>query len=351
MQVVAGVNLKGIKPQVWSPDSPYHLVDLRALMVSYAEFSSYPSRRKRAMERGLHSFLDVPKDVSIYLDNGAFSLLRKDGVVPRQEYEEFVQEARPDWYPIPQDYIPTPSMSDDSQLDCLRRTMEVNRAYSHNGFVPVIHISRYLTIYLQQLHTDESLVAKPRLAIGGIVPNLLRMPQAMAHTDVLNNIRQTRVKMPNKKLHIFGIGGTATLHLAALLGIDSVDSSGWRNRAARGIIQLPGSGERVVANLGSWRGRELSQTELVKLTSCPCPACQKHGTNGLKAEKLFGFSNRATHNLWVLLNEAKVIEEHLLDGSYADWYEEHLDNTAYLPLIRKALELYLQSIDSEQLPS
>ena len=35
------------------------------------------------------------------------------------------------------------------------------------------------------------------------------------------------------------------------MGADSVDSSGWRNRAPRGIMQLPGSGDRMVAELGS----------------------------------------------------------------------------------------------------
>jgi 7-cyano-7-deazaguanine tRNA-ribosyltransferase len=87
--------------------------------------------------------------------------------------------------------------------------------------------------------------------------------------DALTHVRQT---FANKEVHVFGIGGTATLHLAALLGVDSVDSSGWRNRAARGIVQLPGSGDRMVAELGSWRGRRLSPAEREILQNCPCPA-------------------------------------------------------------------------------
>ncbi len=339
MQIVAGINLKGLKPKVWCQDSPYFLPNLRAIMVSYAEFSQMPSQRQKAMEQGLHKFLGVPDNIAIYLDNGAFSILRKGGTVPRQEYEDFVREAAPNWYPIPQDYIPIPQMTDQEQLECLRQTMEVNRAYKHDGFVPVVHISRHLEIYLDELQAEEKLMAKPAVALGGIVPNLLKAPQAMAHTDILDNVRQARAKTAKKQLHVFGIGGTATLHLAALLGIDSVDSSGWRNRAARGIIQLPGSGERMVANLGSWRGREPNEAEWSILKNCPCPACQQFGTEGLKANKLFGFSNRATHNLWILLNEANEIDNKLSNNSYLGWYETHLDNTVYLPLIRKALEI------------
>ena len=107
----------------------------------------------------------------------------------------------------------------------------------------------------------EQLSVKPALALGGIVPNLLRTPKAVPYKEILEGLRHVRKTFADKEIHVFGIGGTATLHLAALLGMNSVDSSSWRNRAARGIVQLPGSGDRIVANLGSWRGREPSENE------------------------------------------------------------------------------------------
>jgi hypothetical protein len=51
-----------------------------------------------------------------------------------------------------------------------------------------------------------------------------------------------------------------------------------------------------------------------------------------------GFCNRATHNLWTLLEEARLIEEHLRDGTYRTWYGGHLDNTIYRPLIEGLVE-------------
>lgn len=338
MQIVAGLSLSNLKPRVWDPTSPYYLPNLQAVMVSYAEFYQAPKRRRMAMEQGLHFYLGMPEHVTVYLDNGAFYFLKKAGEVPRQEYEEFVQKASPDWYPIPQDYIPAPRMTDDEQLHCLRQTMAVNQNYRHDGFVPVIHISRHLDEYLHQLQADERLQAKPAVALGGIVPNLLRMPKAMSYADMLNNVRQTRTELANKQLHIFGIGGTATLHLAALLGIDSVDSSGWRNRAARGIVQLPGRGDRMVTNMGSWRGREPSMEEWEILQDCLCPACQEFKVEGLKASGIHGFCNRATHNLWTLLDEARQIAKHLADGTYETWYSKHVDNSIYRPLIDYVLD-------------
>ncbi len=337
MEVVAGLSLRNLKPRVWDAESPYYLPDLRAIMVSYADFHQMPTHRQRAAGEGLHAFLNVPAHIRIYLDNGAFYFLGRGGETPREAYENFVREARPDWYAVPQDYIPTPQMSDEQQLTCLNRTMEVNRAYSHDGYVPVVHISRHLDTYLEQFALDARLQRKTRVALGGIVPNLLRAPRAMAYDAVVGHVRLVRKKLVTQQLHVFGIGGTATLHLAALFGIDSVDSAGWRNRAARGIVQLPGRGDRMVASMGSWRGREPGAREWEELQTCPCPACQQFGVAGLKAPRIAGFCNRATHNLWILLHEARLLQQHLGAGDYQTWYRGHLENTTYLPLIERTL--------------
>ena len=336
MLIVAGITLKQLQPRVWDISSPYHLPNLQAVMVSYADFHRMPARRRGAMEVGVRCHLGVPDGIQIYLDNGSFFFIGRDGETSRGDYEEFVQQAQPDWWPIPQDFIPTPKMTGEEQFACLQRTMAMNRDYAgegYEGFTPVIHVSQIMEAYLSAFQEHPALMAKSSLALGGIVPNLLRAPKALPHVRILAILSQVRRLFPEKHLHVFGIGGTATLHVAALLGMDSVDSSGWRNRAARGLVQLPGTGDRSVARLGNWRGREPSAVEWGKLAQCPCPACVTNGLEGLRADKAFGFSNRATHNLWVLLNEVELIERHLRIGDYQDWYPSHLDNTIYRPLI------------------
>lgn len=308
-------------------------------MVSYADFHRMPARRSKAMAQGLHDYLGIPEYISVYLDNGAFYFLSREGEMPRREYEEFVEKAKPDWWPIPQDFIPVPKMTLEEQRSCFTRTMQVNTAYQADGFVPIIHISRLLNKYTSELKSHPQLLNKPKLALGGIVPNLLRAPKAMPYHEILESLRVVRKAFKEKDIHVFGVGGTATLHIAALLGFDSVDSSGWRNRAARGMIQLPGSGERMVAELGNWRGRRPSDEEWERLRECNCPACQAHGVEGLVAHRSFGFCNRATHNLWVILEEVKLIEKHIADGSYSEWYPTHLDNTVYRPLIDQLVKL------------
>ncbi|MCL1467509.1 hypothetical protein [Argonema galeatum] len=338
MQIVAGISLKGIKPRVWDRTSEYYLPQLHAVMVSYADFHKMPKRRHEAMEKGLHESLGIPNRVQIYLDNGAFYFIKRDGETPRKEYEEFVEKAKPDWYPIPQDFIPTPKMTFKEQQQCFKRTMEMNLAYKdHPSYIPVIHISQLLEEYVNEIKAHKEFLAKPYIALGGIVPNLLRAPKAIPYHKILSSIQHIREEFKNTKLHVFGMGGTATIHLAALLSINSVDSSGWRSRAARGMIQLPGTGERIVAPLGNWRGRQVSNEECQKLEQCLCQACKQYGLNGLKKDGMQGFCNRATHNLWILLEEARLIQEHLLDETYKEWYKTHLDNTTYRPLIERVV--------------
>lgn len=339
MLIVAGLSLKNLEPRVWDPSSRFHIPSLSAVMVSYGEFHQMQARRTAAMKVGLRAYLGIPEGIEVYLDNGAFFFGSTPGDAPLAEYEEFVEKAKPDWKPIPQDYIPFPSMTAQKQRGCFDKTMRINLNYQHNGYVPVVHIGKHLMDYTAQVSADESLSKKPWIALGAIVPNLLRKPKAIPYTDVLVGLRHVRRTFKDKSIHVFGVGGTATLHLTALLGFDSVDSSGWRNRAARGIIQLPGSGERLVADLGNWRGREPSVSEWKALHHCSCPACRIHGVEGLKASKLHGFCCRATHNLWILLEENRWLNKHISAGTYARNYATRVDNSTYKPIIEELLEL------------
>lgn len=341
MLIVAGITLKSLEPRVWDVNSPYYLSDLRAVMLSYADVHQFPRMRERMMANGIHNALNIPDNVSVFLDNGAFGFSRRGLMPPISEYEDFVAAAKPNWKPIPQDFIPAPSMSDEEQNGCMKRTMQINVQYDYDGFVPVIHISRAIETYISEIKSNRNLAAKPWLAIGGIVPNLLRAPKSLTHTEILNSLINLRRQFSDKNIHVFGIGGTSTLHLAMLLGFDSVDSSGWRNRAARGIILLPGSGERTIAQLGSWNGRKVSPEETKKLVHCACPACVANGIEGLKEQSTVGFRNRATHNLWILLEEEKWISTGLRSGEYKNLYLAHLDNTIYRPIIKYLVENFI----------
>lgn len=349
MQIVAGLTLKHLTPRVWDINSPHYLPQLSAVMISYADFIASASWRLRGARDGLHQALSVPEHLQIFLDNGAFAITRRGGQFDEDDYAEFAAAARPDWFPIPRDEIPAPQMTAEEKSRCFRNTMRVNRNFNRapldagscgaHRFVPVVHVGEMLPNYLSAMRRNPALREVPALGVGGIVPNLLRAPKARPYAEILNSLRLVRRTFPDKKLHVFGVGGTATVHLCTLLGFDSADSSGWRNRAAHGIVQLPGSGDRMVEQYGNWRGRKPSDDEWRRLRECECPACQAEGEEGLRANRTRGFAHRATHNLWVVLQEAEWIQQQLEAGTYAEQFRARIDNPIYLPLIEQALKI------------
>jgi hypothetical protein len=341
MKIVVGINLSNSKPRVWDTSSEYYLPQVEAVMVSYADFHGHPRRRKSAIELGLREYLGVNEDIKVYLDNGAFAFWRKRIHPPVKEYVEFVQESKPDWYPIPADYIPSPNLPTKKQKTLFRRTMKMNRLYSGQGYVPVIHAGDWLCTYLEAIEREEIDLSRG-LSLGGLVPRLLTQKGASSREQVVDTIKRVRERLEDVELHVFGIGGLTTLHLAAVLEVDSIDSSGWRNRAARGLIFVPGSGERYAVKLGSWRGRSITDKEEQYLRECGCPACKKYGVTGLKASKAtnpevgsgaWGFQNRAAHNLWTFFLEAQEIERHLENETYEEWYKDHVKSPIWQRII------------------
>ena len=137
-------------------------------MVSYAEFHQMRAKRTAVMNMGLRSYLGVPAQIDIYLDNGAFYFGSREINVPFHEYEDFVEKAKPNWKPIPQDYIPFPSMSRQKRRGCFDKTMWVNLNYQHNGYVPVVHIGSHLLQYTERLNDDKKLSEKKSVALGAI---------------------------------------------------------------------------------------------------------------------------------------------------------------------------------------
>ncbi len=339
MEVVAGLSLKNLRPRVWDKRSSEYIPGLTAVMLSFDEFRQRPKLCQQAITQGLASVLRLgPEDpgdakVKIFLDNGAFACLRRGDEPAMEEFTKFVEATKPAWYPVPADFIPLPSFTRKRQRRLYERTVEVLEANSDNGFCPVVHPGPWLDLYMAAL---QRLKQTRQLAIGGLVPHLLNSEGAQRR-QTITMLRRIRKEFPGK-IHAFGIGGVVTLHLAAALGIDSVDSSGWRQRAARGLINLRGRGERLAVKLGSWEGRKLTTKERRELNRCRCPACRNTVEGRLRRKGIEGFAARATHNLAVLLDEAELIRRHLDAGDFATWSPRRIHSNAMADMVRVALD-------------
>jgi len=332
MEVVAGLSLKNMRPRVWDRRSPDYLPRLGAVMLSFEEFRHRPAVLRLATAGGFAAVLGAAT-VRVYLDNGAFSCLARGTEPAVAEFRDFVRATTPAWFPVPADFIPRPTDSNRRQKELVDRTIAVMEAHGDDGSCPVIHAGPWLDRYLDAL---RRLGRTRSLAIGGLVPHLLNGAGARRR-ETIARLRRVRGEFPGT-IHSFGVGGVVTLHLAAALGIDSADSSGWRQRAARGLVVLRGRGERMAVKLGSWKGREVGPEEWEELARCRCPACRRLGAEGLKAVGVAGFAHRAVHNLWALLEEAALIDRHLARGDFPAWSTRRIAGNRMAGLVALALE-------------
>lgn len=332
MEVVAGLSLKNMRPRVWDPRSPDFVPRLGAVMLSFDEFRRRPVAHRQATAGGFAAVLGTAS-VRVYLDNGAFSCLMRGTEPAVDQFRDFVRSTAPAWYPVPADFIPRPTDSQRRQKELVDRTIAVLEAHGDDGYCPVIHAGPWLDRYLDALRR----LGRTRcLAIGGLVPHLLNGAGARRR-ETIALMKRVRREFPGA-IHSFGVGGVVTLHLAAALGIDSADSSGWRQRAARGLVILRGKGERMAVKLGSWKGRAIDAEEWEGLARCRCPACRRLGSEGLKGVGVEGFSHRAIHNLWALLEEAALIDRHLAKGDFPAWSSRRVRGNRMAALVALALE-------------
>ncbi len=85
------------------------------------------------------------------------------------------------------------------------------------------------------------------LGVGSLVPLVKSMKGSKKNgiESFLYTLITLRRMLPDSFIHAFGIGGTMA-YLAVLAGIDSYESNGWIQKAAFGVIQLPGISDRFL---------------------------------------------------------------------------------------------------------
>src|SRR5690349_21164389 len=150
MFLVAGISLRNLVPRFWDPESPYHVTGIDAVMVSTTDFVKLPSHVRRTQDLGLRAHLGLPADYRVFLDNGAFHTLSHELRFDSRRYKKLVETIKPDWYPIPIEHIPHPSMTEDEQHRLFDLTMRQNVKYRGTDYVPVMHVGACLPKFLRR---------------------------------------------------------------------------------------------------------------------------------------------------------------------------------------------------------
>ena len=114
------------------------------------------------------------------------------------------------------------------------------------------------------------------------------------------------------------------------LGADSVDSVGWRIKAAYGAIQLPGVSDRFLTpRPDSAKSRPvISREEQELLSRCRCPVCCEYERVGWQRRLLdASFTARMLHNAWVFLKEVESFRKAILRGTVGAYTRRRLGRT------------------------
>lgn len=267
----------------------------------------------------------------LFLDSGAFTFARSKKCVDKERIKRVQEIIDPD-KAVPLDYPFLPGTSPKQMKILWEETamniLEWQETTRLREIAPVLHAWNASSLIKNILWLAKHVDCE-HVLIGTIVT-----PSFSTYTGFFGD-RQVSVKnillilrtiqllkhYTDFKVHLTGFGSSPmTLHLAYLMGADSVDSAGYRRKAAYGKILLPGRGERYVGRGDATFGvKPLTAEDMKLLAECQCPVCRSSHEELWKDWKA-----RAIHNKYVLELEARKAKEKLKEG--IDSYQKYLDD-------------------------
>lgn len=342
-------------PFVWlghDLKSPFHVWEhvtgCQGVCLSAAQVLTKPGFNRDFRTRGLSEVLSFKGRV--FLDSGGFRFQR----TAQDEFDssdvlELYRSLGPDVAAI-LDCPMDPTLPDAVNTQRWRQTLRNTRRMLDDGgelnLVPVIHAYDGVSASARHAQLREVFPNPSMLCVGSLVP-LLRasyigkrfsscnekgasatIERWAKIAEVITTIRKLE---PSRPIHVFGAGSLSTISLLLLLGINSIDSTGWRMKAAFGAIQLPGLGDRFPqpARKSLKTRRGLSSGCLDQLSVCNCPSCG--GQSLARRIKCLGgsFHQRAIHNAHVLISEVDILANAMRRGKGAEFVGRRFEATPY----------------------
>jgi 7-cyano-7-deazaguanine tRNA-ribosyltransferase len=321
----------GGPPFVWlghDLKSPFHVWEhvtgCQGVCLSAAQVLTKPGFNRAFRTDGLREVLAFKGRV--FLDSGGFRFQR----LAQEEFDashvlELYQALGPDIGAIldfPFDPTKSNRVNSHRWRRTLRNTQRMRDAGLNISLAPVIHAYDRTSAAERYRQLLEVFPDPEIICIGSLVPLLKasyigsRFPAngslsagAERWTRIAEVVTTIRELAPKTPLHVFGAGSLSTISMLLLLGIDSVDSTGWRMKAAFGAIQLPGLGDRfTVPSAGASKVRRgLSPLCRDILSKCDCPACDGESLSRRVKKLSSSFTGRAVHNAHVLLSEVRLL--------------------------------------------
>ena len=317
------------KPKLWETSK------LDNIMVNAYFILKKASTYEKVCDRGIHNYLDY--NGLVMMDSGGFLFQKKEEMnLEPLKVLDLYEKSKPD-IGVVLDHPFDPKSSNKSNQKrwdiTLKNTKTMIESNSKVPLMPVLH-GYSLKELGNACYDIKKIDDHPKLiGIGSLVPLIFsttagskRFPDCMQF--VMQSIRLIRNEFPDAMIHAFGIGSTLTMHLMYSVGTDSLDSTGWRIKAAYGMIQLPGVSDRHVKTRNNGR-KFLDASEQKILTKCKCPTCKGNIIDERMKILDENFIPRAVHNAWVFKKEEQSFKNAIIDEKIEQFLEKRLKNSYY----------------------
>lgn len=282
--------------------------------------------------------------VSSMIDSGGYYFLKEPNTLIDMNTLAEIYRRSSSEIVVSLDIPPYPKLSDSQRKARWKRTKknayQLDDMLDERPFMPVVHGYTKRDLKQNANEIDDLIHDSGMIGYGGIVP-LLKVKR----NRTFELVRYLRELYPDRFLHVFGVGSVSTMMLLALLGVDSMDTIGWRIKAAYGAIQLPGTSDRFVtpSEESSKSRRGLSSNEKELLSECNCPICRDLSLDerllALDNADSSTFQNRAVHNCWVFTRQAEKTQSALKEGILLDILEKRMSEGYWSNTFQKVKEL------------
>ncbi len=276
----------------------------------------------------------------IWVDSGGYQIMIKGLRIELANIIDRYRELDADIY-ISLDFPPQELCTQSKDI-VMRNIATFEKLYTkldNKLIVPVIHCYK-ADLILEALDIYKSYGIKI-IAFGGAVPPSLAKFGRGSRIIPFLALALLR-KVFNGWIHALGIGGSPSMYQALkILGVNSLDSSSWRTKAAYGKIIIPGLGERYVGNGEASFGRkDLSKGELellinaLRVTNFPF-------IDSIE-DMIKTFYGRALINAWII----KYYADMLLPSNGYSWLMNyiHIFKQQSIEELVEKLNFYVESI-------
>jgi 7-cyano-7-deazaguanine tRNA-ribosyltransferase len=285
---------------------PGELAEIGADMIITNSYIIYqdPDLKNQAIERGLHDLLGFQGP--IMTDSGAFQLsVYGDIDVQPLEILDFQFAIKSD-ISVPLDIPTPPDVARDraeSELQITEERLQEAAAAADRSTLLAgpIQGSTYpdLRERAGKFARDLNFDVYP---VGGVVP----LMEAYRYRDLVDVVVASKKGLGSGvPVHLFGAGHPMIFALAAAMGCDLFDSAAYALYARQ---------DRYLTVRGTWKLEEM------KYLPCSCPVCQAHTRQELM-DSPHKTRDLARHNLYVSLQEIRLVKQSIREGSLWDLLE------------------------------